>query len=108
LDGFCQAGNRFQNYLSQLHAEVAKLHEKIIPTFEKAHGPGYQVLIMVDNSQGHSAYPDNALLVSKMNLNPGGKQAHLWDGWFICDGQKITQSMVFPAIIHHIQIHQRG
>jgi len=52
---------------------------------------------MVDNSQGHSAYPDNALLVSKMNLNPGGKQARLRDGWFICDGQKITQPMVFPV-----------
>ena len=87
----------FQNYLFQPHAEVAKLREKIIPAFEKAHGPGYQALIMVDNSQGHSAYPDNALLVSKMNLNPGGKQARLRDGWFIRDGQKITQSMVFPA-----------
>jgi hypothetical protein len=30
---------------------------------------------MVDNSQGHAAYPADALLVSKMNFNPGGAQA---------------------------------
>jgi len=52
---------------------------------------------MVDNSQGHSAYPADALLVSRMNLNPGGSQALLRDGWYICNGQKITQSMVFPS-----------
>jgi hypothetical protein len=47
--------------------------EKIIPAFEQAHGPGCQALIVVDNSQGHSAYPENALLVSRMNMRPGGK-----------------------------------
>jgi hypothetical protein len=36
--------------------------EKIIPAFEKAHDPvEYQALSMVDNSQGHSAYPPDAL-----------------------------------------------
>jgi hypothetical protein len=49
------------------------LKEKIIPAFEKAHNPAeYQALFMVDNSQGHSAYPPDALHVSQMNLNPGG------------------------------------
>jgi hypothetical protein len=32
-----------------------------------------------------------------MNLRPGGKQAYMRDGWYIRNGQKITQSMVFPA-----------
>ena len=54
---------------------MLQLCEKIIPAFEKVHGPGYQALIMVDNSQGHSAYVEDALLVSRMNINPGGKQA---------------------------------
>jgi hypothetical protein len=44
--------------------QFAKIQEKIIPAFERAHGPGYQALIMVDNSQGHSAYSADALLVS--------------------------------------------
>ncbi|KAF8156663.1 hypothetical protein B0H34DRAFT_783079 [Crassisporium funariophilum] len=61
-----------------------------------SHGPGYQALIMVNNSQGHSAYAKDALLVSRMNLRPGGKQACMRAGWFICDGKKITQSMIFP------------
>lgn len=54
------------------------------------------MLFMVDNSQGHSAYAEDALLTSRMNMNPGGKQALMRDGWFICNGEKITQPMVFP------------
>ncbi|KAI6123205.1 hypothetical protein EDD16DRAFT_1691577 [Pisolithus croceorrhizus] len=75
---------------------IKQLQEKIIPAFEHAHGPGYQMLLMVDNSQGHSAYAKDALLISWMNMNPGGKQACMQDGWFICNGAKITQQMVFP------------
>ena len=74
-----------------------QLREKIIPAFEKAHGPGYQALIMVDNSQGHSAYSEEALLVSRMNINPAGKQARMRDGWFVRDGHKVIQPMVFPV-----------
>jgi hypothetical protein len=74
-----------------------KLVEKIIPAFERAHGPLYQALIMVDNSQGHSAYAVNALLTSRMNMRPGGKQAQMRNGWYIKNGQKITQEMCFPA-----------
>jgi hypothetical protein len=75
---------------------MIQIKEKIIPAFEEAHGPGYQALIVVDNSQSHSAYSTDALVVSHMNINPGGKQAHMHDGWFIRDGQKISQSMVYP------------
>ena len=73
-----------------------QLVEKIIPAFENAHGPGYQALIMVDNSQGHSAYPADALRLSEMNLRPGGKQCRLRNGWFIRNGQRVTQPMIFP------------
>lgn len=31
-----------------------------------------------------------------MNLNPGGKQARMRDGWFLQNGEKITQPMAFP------------
>ena len=76
----------------------AQLVEKIIPAFERVHGPRYQALFMVDNSQGHSAYAIDALLTSRMNLRPGGKQARLRDGWFICgnDSERVVQPMVFP------------
>jgi hypothetical protein len=62
---------------------ILQLVDKIIPAFKELHGPEYQALIMVDNSQGHSAYSTDALLVSRMNMRPGGKQARLRDGWFI-------------------------
>lgn len=52
---------------------------------------------MIDNSQGHSAYSKDALLSSRMNLNPGGKQARMRDGWFTQNGQKVIQPMIFPA-----------
>ena len=73
-----------------------QLTEKTIPVFENVHGPGYQALIMVDNSQGHSAYAADALLVSRMNMKPGGKQACLRDGWYMQNGQKVIQQMTFP------------
>ena len=52
---------------------------------------------MIDNSQGHSAYSKDALLSSRMNLHPGGKQARMRDGWFMKGGQRVTQPMIFPA-----------
>src|SRR5882762_4833294 len=62
------------------------------------HSPGYQALFMVDNLQGHSAYSEDALLVSQMNVKPDGKQAHMHDGcWFMCDGEKIMQSLIFSS-----------
>jgi hypothetical protein len=51
---------------------------------------------MVDNSQGHSAYSEDALLTSRMNMKPGGKQARLRDGWYMQGSQKVVQKMVFP------------
>ncbi|KIJ35022.1 hypothetical protein M422DRAFT_262760 [Sphaerobolus stellatus SS14] len=66
-----------------------KLKERFFPAFEKAHGPGYQALVMVDNSQGHAAYAVDALLTSRMNLRPGGKQARLRDGWYMNNGYKV-------------------
>ncbi|KAG2036746.1 hypothetical protein BDR03DRAFT_865439, partial [Suillus americanus] len=51
---------------------VKQLKDKIIPTFKHIHA-----LFLIDNSQGHSAYAKDALLVSHMNVNPGGKQAHM-------------------------------
>ena len=75
---------------------IWQLVEKIIPVFEAAHPPGYQALIMVDNSQGHAAYGSDALLISQMNMNPGGKQALMKNDWFIQEGEKVVQTMVFP------------
>jgi hypothetical protein len=52
---------------------------------------------MIDNSQGHSAYAEDTLLISRMNVGPGGKQARMRNGWFIQDGQNVSQPMIFPS-----------
>jgi len=52
---------------------------------------------MVDNSQGHCAFSEDALLVSCMNLRPGGKQARMQNGWYFNNvGMKVSQAMIFP------------
>ncbi|KIJ51680.1 hypothetical protein M422DRAFT_78752, partial [Sphaerobolus stellatus SS14] len=75
---------------------VKQLKEDFAPAFEKAQGPGYQALVMVDNSQGHSAYSEDALVVSRMNMNTGGKQLNMRNSWFIKDGVQVPQEMNFP------------
>jgi hypothetical protein len=42
-------------------------------------------------------YRLDALLVSRMNLNPGGKQALMRDGWWMDGNVRRVQKMVFPA-----------
>ncbi|KAF8159193.1 hypothetical protein B0H34DRAFT_655343 [Crassisporium funariophilum] len=87
-------GKNYDGYWTgELFVKQAK---KILPAFEKLHGPGFQALILVDNSQGHSAYSEDALIVNRMNLRPGGKQACMRNGWFIHEGHKVIQPMVFP------------
>jgi hypothetical protein len=52
---------------------------------------------MVDNSQGHSVYSVDALLTSRMNMKPGGKQAKMQDGWYMENGVQVAQKMCFPS-----------
>ncbi|KAG2113838.1 uncharacterized protein F5147DRAFT_744070 [Suillus discolor] len=91
-----QAGKSMEygkNYEGYWNGErfCTQMAEKIIPAFEAAHGAGYQALFIIDNSQGHSAYAEDALRVdSRMN-------ARMWNRWFVCDRVRIEQEMVFAA-----------
>ncbi|KAJ3831483.1 hypothetical protein F5878DRAFT_654823 [Lentinula raphanica] len=82
-----------------------QLEEKFFPAFAAAHGPGHTAVILVDNSQGHASYASDALRASAMNLKPGGKQPRMHPGWYIRDGIKVVQSMVFP-LDHHTHPNQ--
>ncbi|KAG1883732.1 hypothetical protein F4604DRAFT_1575373 [Suillus subluteus] len=100
-----------KNYEGYWNGEmfIVQLHDKIIPAFECTHGPGYQVLFLIDNSQGHSAYADDVLLISCMNINLGGKQAQMKDGWFIdAGGKKVIQPMMFPSNHHNHPNEPKG
>ena len=48
-------------------------------------------LVLFDQSSGHTAYDDDALIVSRMNVKPGGCQPKMRDT--VYDG--VTQRMVF-------------
>jgi len=51
-----------------------------------------------DNSSNHAAFSKDALVASRMNLNPGGKQPIMRDTYFAQNNR--LQSMVF-SIIHY-------
>ncbi|KIK37980.1 hypothetical protein CY34DRAFT_25812 [Suillus luteus UH-Slu-Lm8-n1] len=70
------------------HDQPDVLCDKIITAFKHAYGPGYQALFFIDNSQGHSAYVEDVLLFSPMNINLGSKQAWMKAGWFIDAGRQ--------------------
>ncbi|KAG6901165.1 hypothetical protein C0995_016216 [Termitomyces sp. Mi166 len=70
--------------------------KKIIPAFEKVYGPEYQAMFVVHNSQGHSAYAEDALVANHININLVEKQACLYVGWFEWDDQKTMQKMIYP------------
>ncbi|PLW54798.1 hypothetical protein PCANC_03715 [Puccinia coronata f. sp. avenae] len=61
--------------MAQLCSQVSN---KAIPIFEALH-PNTQAVFIFDCSSAHGAFAPSALRVQNMNLNPGGKQAVLWD-----------------------------
>ena len=70
--------------------------DKVIPLFQKKF-PWARLCFNFDWSSNHSARADDALNVNRMNVNPGGKQAHLHPTWWIDSaGVRHEQSMTFP------------
>ena len=65
------------------NAHVLEQIKIAVKVFEATH-PGKQGLFLFDNSTGHNAYNEDALIAHHMNYKPGGKQHHLrsttWDG----------------------------
>jgi hypothetical protein len=70
---------------------VMQLHKAV--ALVKRAFPGKKVLWLFDNATLHQAMAPEALLASKMNLNPGGKQPRMRDG-LLPNGS--PQSMCFP------------
>ena len=66
---------------------------KAIPAFE-AEFPGAQALFMFDNAKGHVKFADDALRVSKMNLEDGGKNAKQMRSTLVIDSQNPNNSWV--------------
>lgn len=74
-------------------AMISQLVNKAIPLFEEVF-PEFQACFMFDNSSNHGMFAPDSLVASKMNLNPGGRQPKIRDGFDHLRG--CPQSMVFP------------
>ena len=57
---------------------ISQVKEKAIPIFEKRF-PGKKAIFAFDNSSGNAAFAEDALVASRMNLNPGGAQPKMRD-----------------------------
>ncbi|GES92136.1 hypothetical protein GLOIN_2v1785920 [Rhizophagus clarus] len=76
--------------------ELVQLVHQAIPIFEILH-PGCIGIFCFDQSTNHNAMAGDALVTTKMNLSPRGKQLKMRDSWYINeDGEKRVQSMTFP------------
>ncbi|CAB4417942.1 unnamed protein product [Rhizophagus irregularis] len=86
---------------SQIILALYILVHQAIPIFEILH-PGCIGVFCFDQSTNHNAMAGDALVATKMNLSPRGKQPKMRDGWYIKDGEKCVQSMTFPNN-HHLK-----
>jgi hypothetical protein len=78
---------------------IDQIVNKAIPAFE-AQFPGCKALFAFDNARNHLKFADNALRVSEMNLEPGGKNRKPMHDTFVIDPTHANggfmQSMTFP------------
>ena len=82
--------------------EAAKIADAKYPKED-----GWRVVWIFDHSSCHAAMPDDALDVSKMNVNPGGKQRVMRDGWWGGKPQKMNFSLGIPKSLRQV-LDERG
>ena len=68
---------------------------------------GWRVVWLFDHSSCHAAMPDDALDASKMNVNPGGKQRVMRDGWWNGKPQKMNYALGVPKGMR-VVLEERG
>ena len=72
---------------------VAQLRDLALPFFDALH-PNCTGVFLFDQSTNHNAYSEDALLASRMTLNP--KTEKKWrfkNGWYDLEGKRIVQPM---------------
>ena len=62
---------------------------------------------MFDPSSCHAAMPEDALDVNRMNVNPGGKQRVMRDGWWGGKPQKRNYNLGIPKGMR-VVLEERG
>lgn len=79
---YFEYGNKTEGYWKGENL-VEQVLSKAIPVFEKEFGKESKACFLFDNSSNHGAFKDDALVADRMNLNSGGKQPLMRDGWFM-------------------------
>ena len=54
-------------------------------------------VIIMDQSRIHTKKSETSLNARAMNMLPGGRQPFLRSGWFMKDGYRVTQEMIFST-----------
>ena len=86
-------GKDHEGYWTGEHL-ARQLKEKAIDAFITAHAPGTQSIFIFDNSSRHPVFADDALVSTRKNLGPGGKNVPIVrDGWYLVNGVKTIQKM---------------
>lgn len=88
-------GKSREGYWTGEHVVMQTKH-LAIPLFELTH-PDCEGVFVFDNSSCHGLYAPDALVASRLNANPGGQQPKMREGWFMRDGERVKQSMVFEC-----------
>jgi hypothetical protein len=74
--------------------DLARQVERMLVKFKELH-PDCRGLFVFDQSSNHGAMADDALVATRMNLNPKGANVpKMRNGWFMKNGEKVTQPMV--------------
>ena len=71
------------------------LSHQAIDIVQKNYGGKYTPVFKTDHSPIHSGFASDALNANRMNVNPGGSQPKMRPGWFLRNGQKVIQQMIF-------------
>src|SRR6266540_3117200 len=70
--------------------------QRAILIFEILH-PGCIGIFCFNQSTNHNIMTEDALIVTRMNLRPGGTQPKMHNGWYINEREdKCIQLMIFP------------
>jgi len=81
---------------------VEQIADLAIPIFEATHKDEQGRLLvgvfLFDNSKCHGIMAPDALVANLMNLNPGGAQPKMRDGWYTDgQGERVVQKMCFAV-----------
>ncbi|EXX72380.1 hypothetical protein RirG_069840 [Rhizophagus irregularis DAOM 197198w] len=98
---FLKPGINQKGYWTAKHL-LEQIECKAIPIFEALY-PDCIAVFAFDNISNHTAFSKDALVASRMNLNPGGKQPVMRNTYFGPNNQ--LQTMVFPITYHDEKLY---